>query len=304
MDRAHLRVGGQELGDPLRILAVALHAQSQSLQAAVRQVRVARGRHVTEGHLEFHGLGRRVALAEKRLDVRGQLQAIAQDESSADHVGVAAHILGRRVHDDVRTQLEEPLQHRRREGVVHDQQAAHLVCEGRNRSDVSNQQERVRGRLNPHELRALRADHTFGLGQVGQIHRLGGDALGGLDDAQELMSAPVHVGRVHDVVAGACQQANHRVLSAHARRERETVRRPLQRGQRPRERVGRRVATTPVLVSAAQLARPVLHVRRRDVHRRYHVPRHGVRVKPGVDGQRREVGTVSRAHTVTVRGRG
>ena len=190
------------------------------------------------------------------------------------------------------------------EGVVHDQQAAHLVCEGRNRGDVGNQQERVRGGLDPHDLGALRANHAFGLGQVGQIHRLGGDALGRLDDAQELVRSPVHVGRVHNVVAGARQQTNHRVLSAHARREREPVRRPLQRGQRPRKRVGCRVTTTPVLVSAAQLARPVLHVRRRDVHRRYHVPRHGIRVKPGVDGQRREVGTVSRAHTVTVRGRG
>ena len=141
------------------------------------------------------------------------------------------------------------------------------------------------------------------LGEVTQIRGPGGDALHWLDDTQELVCPPVDVRRMHDVIAGARQQADDRVLGAHARREREAVRRPLQGGQRTREGIGRRVAAAPVLVPFSQLTGPILHERRRDVHRRHHVTRHGIRVEPGVDGQRRKVGTVSRTHTVTVRGR-
>ena len=304
VDRRDLGVGGQELGDSLGVRTVALDAQGQGFQATVGQVRVARGRHVPEGHLQLHGLGGRVALTEEGLDVRGQLQAIAQDERTADHVGVAAHVLGRRMHDDVRAQLEGALQDRRGEGVVHTQQAADLVREGSDGLDVRDRQERVRGCLHPHDLGARAANHALGLGQVGQVRRLGGDALGGLDDTQELVGAAIHVCRVHDVVAGARQQADHRVLGAHARREREAVRRPFQGRERARERVGRRVAAAPILIPAAQLAGPILHERRCDVNRRHHITRDGVGVEPGVDGQRGEGRTVRRAHTVTVRGLG
>ena len=268
------------------------------------QVRVARGRYVPEGHLQLDGLGGAVALAEEGLDVRGQLQAITQDERTANHVGVAAHVLGRRMHNDVRAQLEGTLQDRRRKSVVHDQQAPHLVRESRNRSDIRDQQERVRGRLHPHDLRARPTNHALGLGQVGEVHGLGGDALGGLDDAQELVGASVHVCRVHDVVAGTRQQADHRILGAHARREREAVRRPLQGRERARERVGRRVAAAPVLVAFSQLAGTILHERRCNVNRRHHITRDGVGIEPGVDGQRGEGRTVRRAHASTLRGRG
>jgi len=47
---------------------------------------------MTEGHLKFHGLGHRVALAEKRLNVRGQLQAIAQDESGSSELSVGGGV--------------------------------------------------------------------------------------------------------------------------------------------------------------------------------------------------------------------
>ena len=102
VDRGDLRVGGQELGDLLRVLTVTLHPQGQGLQAAMGQVRVARGGHVPESHLQLDGLGGGVTLPKEGLDVRGQLQAVAQNEGAADHVRVAAHVLGRRVHDDVR----------------------------------------------------------------------------------------------------------------------------------------------------------------------------------------------------------
>ena len=118
------------------------------------------------------------------------------------------------------------------------------------------------------------------------------------------MGASVHVGGMHDVVAGARQQADHRILGAHARREREAVRRPLQGRERARERVGRRVAAAPVLVAFSQLTGPILHERRCDMNRRHHITRDGVRVKPGVDGQRGEGRTVRRAHASTLRGRG
>ena len=63
---------------------------------------------------------RRVAPAERRRRVR-------DDQRAADDVGVAADVLGGRVHDDVGAERERALQVRRREGVVDDEQRAGLV---------------------------------------------------------------------------------------------------------------------------------------------------------------------------------
>lgn len=50
------------------------------------------------------------------------------DHDAADAGAVAAHVLGQRVHDDVRAMLEGAAEHRRGDGVVNDQRHAVAVC--------------------------------------------------------------------------------------------------------------------------------------------------------------------------------
>ena len=94
--------------DALRVVAVALHAHRERLQAAQREEAVERRRNPAERVLE-----EAQPLAHR---------AIARADEAADDVGVAADVLGRRVHDDVGAQLERLLQVRARERVVDDQQ--------------------------------------------------------------------------------------------------------------------------------------------------------------------------------------
>ena len=58
-----------------------------------------------------------------------QLVAPREHQRAAEHVAVAAEIFGGRMHHHVRAQRQRPLQHRRGEGVVADQQRAVRVRE-------------------------------------------------------------------------------------------------------------------------------------------------------------------------------
>ena len=58
------------------------------------------------------------------------------DGAAADHVAMTVQILRRRVKDDVGAELERPLEVRRREGVVDDQQRAAAVRDVRGSRDV------------------------------------------------------------------------------------------------------------------------------------------------------------------------
>ena len=52
---------------------------------------------------------------------------VVRDGEAADHVGVAAEVLRRRVHDDVGAEVERALEVGRREGVVdHEERACRL----------------------------------------------------------------------------------------------------------------------------------------------------------------------------------
>ena len=77
-------------------------------------------------------------------------------DEPADDVGVAAEVLRRRVEDDVGPELERPLEVRRGEGVVDDDE--HARASGRAaeaRLDVDDVQQRVRRGLEPDDARAL-----------------------------------------------------------------------------------------------------------------------------------------------------
>ena len=70
-------------------------------------------------------------------------------------VRVAAEVLRRRVDDDVGAELERPLQIRRRERVVDDEDRAGRVRRVGGRADVDDVEQRVRRRLDPDHARAL-----------------------------------------------------------------------------------------------------------------------------------------------------
>ena len=70
----------------------------------------------------------------------GQLRAqrrVVADQRAADDVGVAAEVLRQRVQHEVRAELERPLQERRRERVVDDDELAARVRDLRRTAAMS-----------------------------------------------------------------------------------------------------------------------------------------------------------------------
>ena len=255
-----------------------------------------------ERHLQLDRLRGRIRLVEEGGDVGGECQVIAQHESPSHDVRVPGHVLRGRVHHGVRSQVEGTLQNGGREGVIDHQQAAHLVSQLRDGGDVGHREKRVRRGFHPDDLGASPPNRARRHVHVGQIHRLRCDALGGFDDAEQFVRAPVHVGRVHDLIPRSGQQANERVFRAHSGRESEAVPRAFQGRDCPREGVGRRVSAAAVLVAVAQLPGPVLNVGGGDVDREDDVAGHRIRSTADVNGQRCKVVTVEGVHALTLRG--
>ena len=164
----------------------------------------------------------------------GELE-VAHDEGAADHVGVAAGVLGRRVHDDVGAQRQRLLEVRRGEGVVDDEQRAGVVGDRRERLDVADVEQRVGRRLEPDQLGLPGADRG--------AHRVDvGDRGGGVLDAPRLLDlreqpegAAVRVVGEHHVVAGPAGGAHQGVLGGQPGGERE-ARAPPPRAPRARPR--------------------------------------------------------------------
>ena len=112
-DLGDLRVAGQEVDDPLGVVAVPLHPHRQRPQPAQHQPGVERAGDGADGVL-VEG------------DLLGEL-VVAYDERAADDVGVPAAVLRRRVDDDVGAERQRLLEVGRGEGVVDDEQRAGVV---------------------------------------------------------------------------------------------------------------------------------------------------------------------------------
>ena len=80
-------------------------------------------------------------------------RVVVHDERAADDVGVAAEVLGGRVHDDIRPERQRLLQRRRRERVVDHDERTRRVPGRSETGDVADVQQRIAGRLDPHDLR-------------------------------------------------------------------------------------------------------------------------------------------------------
>jgi len=141
VDPRHAGVGVEPARDRQRSLLMRLHPERQGGRAARDQPGVEGAHHPAVMHDR---------LAHQRPDQPGP----AADEA-ADRVAMAADILGRRVHDIVRPQLQRAGADGAREGAVDREPGAARMGDLRRCRDVGEAEERVAGGVDEDELRLL-----------------------------------------------------------------------------------------------------------------------------------------------------
>ena len=145
-DPRDLRMLREPFGDRLRVVAMALHAQRQRLDAGEDQERVERRErraHVAQAeHAAGDGEGEiaerlvqhdavvfRARLGQHRIALLARpVERAAIDDHAADRVAVAAEKLRQRVHDDVGAVVDRLAEVGRRQRVVDDQRHAGAFC--------------------------------------------------------------------------------------------------------------------------------------------------------------------------------
>ena len=257
----------EQRDDGRRVRAVTIHAHAERLEPAQHEVAVERRRHRADRVLQEPQLV-------------GPLVVVERDEA-ADDVGVTAEVLRRRVHDDVGALA----------AAAAGGTASRTCCRRRRARRARARTRRSRRCRRPssigfvgvsiHTMRVV-SRHTaverVGLAEVGGAPREPGRRVHLRDEPER---AAVRVVRDDDVIAGP-QQPQHRVLGREAAREREPVRRALERGEARLVRAARRVVAARVL-EAAVLADLVLRERRREADRRDDRAGHRIGRLPGVD---------------------
>ena len=216
---ADLRMLFQVLGDRHRVLADAVHAQRERLDALQDQEGVHRREcraHVAKRH---HTRAADVGCRAQRLGVDDAVvrhigfieplearlvlrprELAGVDDRAADAVAVAAEVLGQRVHDDVGAVFERAAQVGARHRVVDDQRDAVAVCDVGELRQVGDVAERVADRLAVDRLR-LRVDQRLERVRhavVGETH-LDAELREGV--REQVVGAAVERGGRDDVVA-------------------------------------------------------------------------------------------------------
>src|SRR5262249_48193064 len=162
--------------------------------------------------------------------------------------------------------------------------------------DVDHGEERVRGRLDPHDLRVVVPGGREDV-EVDVVDGRPGDPRGLEHPRQQAVRPPVGVSRDDHVVARLQHGAEDGVLGGHATRERDAVRRAVEPGDAGLQGRTRRVGAAGVLVPAVAPPR-VLHERRRQGDRRDDRARRGVGLLPRVHGPRLERVAIARGRVV------
>ena len=204
------------------VVAVPVHPDGQGLDSAQGQPGVERA------------AGRADSVLQEGQPV-GQV-GVGDDERAADHVGVAAQVLGGRVDHGVGPEGERLLQVGRGERVVHREQGAGRVRDLRERADVGDRQQRVGRRLDPDQPRAVRGHRGPDRVGVGDRHRVVGDSPARHHLVEQPERAAVRVVRDQHVVAWLADRADQAVLGGHPRRERQRPDAAFERGQALLER--------------------------------------------------------------------
>jgi hypothetical protein len=237
--------------DRARVLAVALHPDRQRLQPAQDEPRVERAGDGPERLLEEE-------------EPLGDRMVVRRDEP-ADHVGVAAEVLRRRVDDGVGAEVERVLEVRRRERVVDDEDGTDRVRRVGCRADVDDVQQRVRRGFDPDHAGPL-VQPRRQIRELGRRHVVEEVALRLVDLRGHPVDAPVDV-RDEDDALSRVDEVHQGRRRAEARGEGGAVLGVLQRRERRLQRRPRRVRDARVVVALVDADR-LLHVRRRLVDRR------------------------------------
>ena len=176
----------------------------------------------------------------------------AGHDHAAQHVAVAAQVLGRAVYDIIRAQPQRPAQIRRRERVVHDQRGAGCVRQLGQRGQIGDLEQRVGDRLDD-QRDGRRAGGPSGCeggldrGKIGRVHEARGHALACQQPAQQRIGRAVAVLRRHDARPGPRARGQQRAVDGrHARAVGQRRLAALQRGDRRLQRRDGRVAVAGV----------------------------------------------------------
>ena len=264
IDADHGRVPGQRGGEHRRGRARPPDPQRQRLQAAAQQERLI-------------GRERAAGVDPDAADVADQLDA--PGDHAAGDVGVTADVLGRGVDDQVGAVLQGTADHRRGQGGVDHQQRPAVVRDLGQLVQVGHGRGRVGDGLRVDDP-GRRADRGLDLVQVGDVHEVRLHPEPGRHVAQERVGAAVQRGGRDHVRPGPGKGPEHPADRGHPRGERLSRGPPrqvdpLQRGDRPGERVDRRVVDPAVGVAGhlvvqdgAVFLRAAERERRGAVHRR------------------------------------
>ena len=266
------RVPGEELDHASGVLAVTVHAKGERLETAENEPRVERPWHGTERLLE-----EAQPLGDRRVVRRGK---------PAHDVRVAAEVLGRRVEDDVRSEVERGLEIGRRERVVDDEQCPRGPRCGGDGREVHDVEQRVRRGLDPHEPRVREVRRRIGRELLRRRVREA-VALGLVHLREHPVRAAVNVVDADDMVARV-EQVHDRRGRADARREGMAVRRVLEGREAFLEGRACRVRDTGVVVPLVDAHR-LLREGRRLVDRRDHGPGRRIRLLSRMDRLRLEL---------------
>ena len=133
------------------------------------------------------------------------VELAAVHDDAAHLQGVAVHILGGGVDDDVGTEIEGTAEHRRGEGVVHDQRQAVTMGQGRDAFDIQHVHGRIGQGLAEHGP-GVGADGLFDLGVIGPlIHEGHFDAHFFQRHGEQIEGAAVDAGHADHMVAAPGQ---------------------------------------------------------------------------------------------------
>jgi hypothetical protein len=210
----------QECSYGAGIVLMLAHAHGERLGSAQREEAVER---------TGHGADRVLMKFQRVVHV-----LVVGGDESADDVGVPTDILRRRMHDDIRSQVERRLQVRRRKRVVHGDERSMAARDGGHFGDVHELQQRIRRRLQPHDFR-IRRKGGRDRGDVRRVHVREREPVAFQHAIEQTIRAAVDVIADDRMIAGG-EQVHDGRRRAHAAREAKTITRVFQRRQTALER--------------------------------------------------------------------
>ncbi len=152
------------------------------------------------------------------------------------------------MHDDVKTELQRPLDERGGKGVVADGQQPVSLGNVRYRLEVDELQQRIRGRLDPYQARKG-ADSRFEVLRVRQVDKRHLQPRGSLADIlEDPVAAAIQVVHGYHVRPGV-EQLQDRGGRCHSGSKGIRRRATLEVGHRRLQRITRRIARTRIVVT-------------------------------------------------------